>query len=120
MEKEQKIARLKKQYKEVFDDLSKWEKEVEENNNNILKELSREFGDSIHEDFRHCVEDCIMSAKLEIVSEPNGHPQKGESYGFLKTIWVDQWSVGNTGDSFSGFIYGQLDEKRWLKIPYDC
>ena len=57
--------------------------------------------------------------EIEIVDEPQGDDQC-ERFGIWHNTWVDQWSVGDSGDSFEGFIYGQLPDKRWLKVAYYC
>ena len=38
----------------------------------------------------------------------------------IRDEWVEQWSVGDSGDSFAGYVYIQLKEKLFLKIHYSC
>ena len=53
-----------------------------------------------------------------IEKEPNGNWQE-EHYGrTIKGTWVDQWSTGTEGDSFSGYVWVQIKEKKFLKISY--
>lgn len=70
-------------------------------------------------DYKALLDFCVVNGELEIVSEPEGDDQD-ESTGIFKEVFVDQVSVGDSGDSFAGNIYGRFAQKKWLKIPYYC
>lgn len=59
-------------------------------------------------------------APLQLVKEPKGDFVK-EKYGReIKGYWVDQRSVGDSGDSFEGTICIQIRENKYLKFHYSC
>ena len=76
-------------------------------------------GGTAKEDIDMLLDGCRMTGLIEIVSEPTGENQD-ESQGIFSDVWVDQWSVGDSGDSYAGYIYGKFAENKWIKIPYDC
>lgn len=54
----------------------------------------------------------------EIVNKPDGNFQR-EKYGRqIQGTWVRQWSVGDSGDSWEGFIYVQIKANKYLKFGY--
>jgi len=96
-----------------------YEKQVRAYNSKIIRKLAKEFNNNgIIIDFKECAQDCLVTGKVEVVKSPEGEDQDDSRYKCFKAIWVDQYPVGIEGDNFEGFIYGQLDKKRWLKIPY--
>lgn len=103
-----------KMWEEAMKGVMAWEKQISDSVTKVLKEYSIK-----DNDFEDLMYGSKVNGIVEIVSEPRGDAQK-ESYGKLKNIHVDQWSVGDSGDSFAGFIYAQIKGKVWLKIPYEC
>jgi len=63
--------------------------------------------------------DAKVNGKMEIVSSPKGEAN-GDKYEFFKEVHVDQYSVGDSGDSYSGAIYAKFGENKWLLIPFEC
>lgn len=92
-----------------------YEKEIENHNNSILAGISG----TARPDFINICHDCNVTGKIQILDQPKGINQD-EEYGIFTEIYVDQGSVGDSGDSFAGCIYAKFGENKWLKIPYEC
>ena len=82
---------------------------------NILKAIQIS---DYEQDFEDLLDGCRLNGEVEVAEKPNGDKQN-EDCGIFKDIHVDQWSVGDSGDSFAGYIYAKVNNK-WLKIPYSC
>lgn len=96
-----------------------WEKlarETDFHNDTLIKS----FGATAEKDFEELLDGCAIPecGKIEVVEKPKGNRQH-ENCGIFKNVYVDQWSVGDSGDSFEGNIYARV-EKKWYKIPYYC
>lgn len=107
------------QYNDVMNEMRKLEEERLEHNTKIITEIIGEVGDKTIESYRRILDGVSVTDKLQIVDEPNGE-NNHEEFGVFKEMWVDQWSVGDSGDSFEGFIYGKFAANKWLKISYSC
>lgn len=101
-----------KQWEEAMDALFEYRDEIDTHNSNILLQVNAKASD-----FEKLVEDVKISGKMEIVNEPQGYNQD-ETYESFQQVYVDQWSVGMSGDTFEGTIYAQLEENKWLSIPF--
>ena len=54
-----------------------------------------------------------------ILREPVGEYQKETEYGNqIKGIWLQQWSTGTEGDSFSGIICVEIRPGRYFKFDF--
>lgn len=100
---------------EVYAELAKYELEIIEHNTTIIKS----FGRRAIANFKSLLEYADVTGKIEFVTQPAGENQK-EKYGVFCEVWVQQWSEGMEGDSFSGYIFARLKDNRWIKIPYSC
>jgi predicted transcriptional regulator len=106
---------MQKGMKEYYDYLKK----ESDQNNALLSTIKQQKGKTF---FKYLMEiinnsDGIKGA-AEIIKEPIGDFQK-ESYGRqIKGIWVDQRSVGDSGDSWEGTVCVQLGESRYFKFGY--
>lgn len=79
-----------------------------------------EIGGTAREDFEALIDGCNVTRNVKIVDKPEGRCNKDESFGVFTEIWVDQFSVGDSGDSFAGSIFAKFGENKWLEIPYSC
>lgn len=102
------------QYKEAFDKMFEYEKEIAEYNAAFVKQ----FGETAENDFADMVADCKVTSKIEFVDKPLGRNQD-EDYGIFKNVFVDQRSVGDSGDSYAGAIYANVNGK-WIRVYYEC
>jgi len=102
--------------------MTKKNNEIANFNEKVFKEvqdLCNVNRDTIDKDFKSLLGFAILTDKIEIVKKPEGEDQF-ESCGIFTKVYVDQYSIGVSGDSFSGYIYGKFAYKKWLKIPYEC
>lgn len=102
------------QYKEAFDNLYEYEKEISDHNEAVLKTFCK----TAYKDFADLIENCSVVGKIEFVDESKGDAQD-ESNGIFKDVHVDQYSVGDSGDSYAGFIYANVNGK-WISLNYEC
>lgn len=104
------------QWEHAYEQLTKWEEEVANSNETLL--IRYNVPDSA---MLLLMEDCEYShhEKIEIVDVPAGEDQTSyENNPYFDEIWVDQWSVGMSGDSYEGHIYAKLENDVWLKVPF--
>lgn len=102
------------QMNDAYAEIAKAEKEDNEYNDKLLKEIGASW-----KDFKSLLDGSYHYGKIEIVNNPNGTDQD-EKVGIFKQIFVDQWTTGTEGDSFAGYIYARFDKNKWLKIRYEC
>lgn len=100
------------QIEEAFNSMLSYRDEIETHNSEILLQVNAKAID-----FEKLVEDLEIGGKMEIVEIPQGDKQN-ETYESFNQVYVDQWSVGMSGDTFEGTIYAQLQESKWLSIPF--
>lgn len=93
-----------------YDEEKRW-------NSRILKAIGNQLGKRFLDDVVQCFEESEACRKLELVRKPTGQYQE-EEYDSFKGIWVDQWSVGDSGDSWNGYVCIKLKKGLWLKTFY--
>ena len=105
------------EWEDAMESLMKWESEIKSHNEEILKGI-----DYRSKDFMQLVEYCRITGKMQWVEKPTFKAEYDpDVYGVFKLEYVDQWSIGDSGDSFEGFMYVKVGvKKKYLKIPYDC
>jgi hypothetical protein len=93
----------------------------DENNKNhaLLNDIKKEKGKTFFKYLMEIIEESEgIKGLAEIVNEPVGKFQK-EKYGRqIDGIWLEQWGVGDTGDSWNGYVCVKLSEERYLKFSY--
>lgn len=103
-----------------YDDLmDKHYAECDRINGRILQAIRSVKGSEFYSDLERVIEWVQSSGKMEIVSERVGTMQS-EAYRTITRVWVDQWSVGDSGDSFSGHVYVKIKLGKWLKMHFEC
>jgi hypothetical protein len=106
----------------IYAEIDKQNKEITNFNEKVFKEvqdLCNVDRDTVDKDFKSLLDFAELIDKIEIVKKPEGENQF-ESCGIFTKVYVDQCSVGMSGDSFAGYIYGKIADKKWLKVPYEC
>lgn len=106
---------MTKEYKESMDAWTKHRNEIDEHNKKVFKQV----GKTALKDLEEILEGCNITDKIQIVRMPSGEDQN-EGCGIFTETYVDQWTMGISGDDFAGFIYVKFDENKWLQIPYEC
>lgn len=109
-----------KEYEEnAYKQMADWDEEVWRHNDRLLRAIKKVKGATFHKYLLEIIRECDrVTDKMTIEKEPDGDWQE-ERYGrTIKGIWLDQWSTGTEGDSFSGYVWVQLKENKYLKISY--
>lgn len=101
-------------FRQAMESLAAYEKEIQQFNSKLLSDNKIN-----KKDYKSLINDCTVTGKIEIVSNPKGS-NNHEDAGMFTEIWVDQWTTGESSDSYAGFIYGKLSKTKWLKVPYEC
>ena len=104
-----------KQYEEAFSKMFEYHKEISDYNEKFIKQ----FGETHDKDFADLVDECTVTGKIEFVEKQRGTEQREDDCGIFTNIHVEQWSRGDSGDSYGGFIYANVNGK-WISIPYEC
>ena len=86
-------------------------------NSRLLKAIQSQLGKQFLDDVVECLEESEAQGKLELVRKPRGQWQE-EYHESFDGIWVDQWSIGDTGDSWNGYVCIELKKGLWLKTFY--
>lgn len=96
-----------------------YEREVYRKNQRLLKAIKSVKGKTFHKHLLEVIEESEgLRSLATIVKEPVGDFQK-ENYGReIKGIWVQQWSVGDTGDSFEGNVCVKIKPNKYFKFSY--
>lgn len=96
-----------------------YDKEVERYNQRLYKVLMKLKGQHFMDSLNECFTESECRDKVSIVRKPRGHYQR-ENYGRIKGIWVDQWSVGDSGDSYEGYIAVKIRQSTWIECRFEC
>jgi hypothetical protein len=102
------------QYQKAYEDAAKHWEEINDFNRKVFQEI-----EAPEDEIEEILYYCDVTGKIEIVDSPKGDVQI-RKYKFFTSIYVDQYSVGDSGDSFAGHIYAEYGPEKWLKIPYEC
>jgi len=102
------------QFNSAMDSIAEYQRELLEHNNKILSENNIPVADLVD-----LLDGSECTGKLSVIKKPTGTNNNKET-GCFSMVFCDQYSVGNSGDSFAGFLYGRFSEDKWLKIPYEC
>jgi hypothetical protein len=86
-------------------------------NGRVLKAICNQLGKQFLADVVECFEESEAQGKLQLVRGTTGQWQEEERESF-KGVWVDQWAVGVSGDSWEGYVYIELKKGLWLKTYY--
>jgi hypothetical protein len=108
------------EFNRVMDDYGKamkeYHDEIERNNAPILKAVKEEKGDEWFEELENLMEESEVGGAFKIVAKPNG--EKQSSGDLIKWEWVDQYSVGDSGDSWEGTITVKISNGKYLEMPF--
>lgn len=116
-------ADVKAMWDECYSGIDKANKEIRRRNNRLLKVLQKAKGTAYIKNLQQLLKDCEVGrgeyeAPLEISRSRYGQYQS-ERYGkHIRGYWVDQHAVGDSGDSWEGYIYVELKPGRYLKVRY--
>ncbi len=126
--KEQEEIISKEIEKQMLDDYCKsmedYQDECDRINERILKAIRSVNGDKFAEAVLAFVksqfeEGVDIEGGWKLTKRKHGDYQK-EDWVSFKGIWVDQWSVGDSGDSWNGHIFIKLRKDKYLELSYSC
>jgi hypothetical protein len=105
--------------RQAYNSLIDHENECYRHNSRLLHTIKKVKGNTFYKYLQEIIKSCdCVKEKMEIVGEPGGK-WEDEQYGrTIKGVWIDQWTTGTEGDSFDGYLWVQLKEKKYLKISY--
>jgi hypothetical protein len=115
--------------REVYDDLIRLEKEIAYKNKTLIQQCCKIRGKSFKRYLKAVMEGCEICRygyscyeEFKIVDTPLGEWQREDEDGFgsITGVWVEQWSVGMEGDSFSGHITVKIKHGMFLQMPFSC
>ncbi len=111
-----------KQMEDIYDQILKYEQEVQCMNNRILKAIGNQIGQGFLKDLKIIIKDCeiLYYEPFKFASEPNDSAsfQEESSFGCIPAIWVRQQSEGMDGDSFTGEIWVKLKDCKYLEMKF--
>lgn len=108
------------EFNRVMDDYGKamkeYHDEIERNNTPILNAIKEEKGQEFYDDLCEYMEESEVCGAFKIVTKPRG--EKQEEGGIIKFAWVDQISVGDSGDSWEGTVTVKIAKDKYLEMPF--
>lgn len=119
---------MKKSYEEIYaENRALWaevaeseqlyENECSRINGRIIKAIENQLGEQFMLDVAECFQESEAKGAMELVRKPEGEWQE-EDYASFRGIWVDQGSVGDSGDSWEGVVCIRVKRGLWLKMFY--
>lgn len=102
---------------EALEEEHQYMMEIKRHNDRILKAIKAVKGEHFTDDLIGFARECEADGKFRIVKKPSGDKQK-ENFGLIINAWVDQYSVGDSGDSFCGTVSVKLKKGKWLEMPF--
>ncbi len=115
-------AELAIEESKMYENMAILEAEIEASNKKVLLDIVAMKGQKYANSMMGFIKEAQDYQSYDpwvLVSKPYGNKQK-EDYGMVEYVWVDQWSVGDGGDSFNGYLYFELKEDLFLKVFYSC
>lgn len=106
-------------WKEAYDAIDEARAEIKAHNDRLLKVLKKMKGADWIKGLDDLCNDCEVSDKMFISRrKPRKEYWQKENFGPIKEMWVRQRAVGDSGDSWEGEIWVQIDSRRYLELHY--
>ena len=106
-------------YREAFAEIDAHNKRIKKSNDRLLKVLKAKMGVPWVKGLKALMKECEVYGWLRISRrKPNQRDWQKENFGPIKEMWVSQRSVGDSGDSFEGEIWVQIDKRRYLELHF--
>jgi len=96
--------------------MEEYYKRIDVHNAPILEIIKQEKGEDWYAELCELIEESQIHGEFEIVKKPYGNKQ--EASELIEWEWVDQRSVGDSGDSFEGFVTVKINDDKYLKMPF--
>ena len=108
------------EFNRAMDDYGKAMKEyhqgIERNNTPILNAIKAEKGNEWFAELKELMNESEVGGAFKIVDKPSGDEQ--EVSGLIECEWIDQYSVGDSGDSWEGTVTVKISEGKYLEMPF--
>ena len=105
---------------EHYTEMVRYEEDVSRVNNRIFSVIEKYIGAGFVRDLSRYIEELNCCEPFYFKDEPIGKFQEENESGCITGVWIEQWSTGMEGDSYSGNISIKLKDYKWLIIPYSC
>jgi hypothetical protein len=96
---------------------------LQEENDSVLSKVKSMVDDSFFEALIHFIEEQENSYGAflyELVKKPTGKYFMEFWHKKLQGYYCEQWSVGDGGDSFEGYVYVKITKNNYIKIHFSC
>lgn len=92
---------------------------IANHNSCIMRTIETEYGIGVACEINDIIEEDGTIGKMEFVDEFSG-ADESDSYDleYIKSYHVDQYQQFE--DVYSGYMFFQLPDDRYLKVPYEC
>lgn len=109
-------------WSEIADGMEKYDNEVLRINNRIFKAIGNQIGKGFLIDLKVVIEECGCVGSFSLVERwfVHGKFQSECEYGCIVGIFVYQYSVGDSGDSYAGTIWVKLKDNKYLQMNFSC
>lgn len=104
-----------KDYKEAEKRIQEELIEKDAKNREVLESVKKIVSKKLYKLIEYQIEESEHADDFRIVDAPTGKQQKAEDGIF---VWIDQWSVGDSGDSWAGVEYVPLPNGKYLAWGY--
>lgn len=105
-----------KDYKEAEKRIQEEKRQNAVKNQQVLDSVKEMVSKKLFEIIENLIEESEDAYDYRIVDAPTGKRQKTDEGVY---IWVDQWSVGDSGDAWSGIEYVPLPNGKFLSWWYE-
>lgn len=105
---------------EAMQGVMEYEQEIERKRNRIAKAIRNQIGEGFYKDLMDIVEEDECNGEWHLVNKPVGHFQEEYYFGCIPGVWIDQYSVGDSGDSFAGTVTVKLKNGMYLEMSFSC
>ena len=106
---------LEKWEEDAMEDIRKEEEEQNKKDQAVLDLVKEQVTEEVFKLIEIEIEETDGGIGFKIVDEKSG--ELDDCVEGIK-VWINQWSVGESGDSFEGNVYVELPNKKYLKWSY--
>ena len=101
--------------KKAGEEIAKEEERQNKKDQDVLDEVKKQVTQEVFKLIEIEIKETEGGIGFEIVDEKSG--ELDDCIEGIK-VWINQWSVGESGDSFEGNVYVELPNKKYLKWSY--
>lgn len=106
-------------YAEIWDEAAKYElefqKELARIRDRVFKHLTRSKGKNFVKHLKIAMKEWECSGQVETTKRLQGGSWQKENFGPIKKVYIQQYSSGDSGDSFYGWCYVEIRKASLIK-----